>query len=69
MRRVIRKQIRRQEPGINIAADVDAVVAVNSGTPGQTTTTRSKSTRQVVQGPPADPKPAEDDRKPRSEGR
>jgi len=69
MRRVIRKHIRRDGPGVNIAADVDAVVAVNSGTPGQTTTTRSKSTQHVVQGPQSDRKATTDAREPKSEGR
>ena len=67
MRRVIKKNIRRQEPGVNVAADVDAVIAVNSGKPGQTTTASSKRTQHVVQDSRAHRDAPEDDPKPEAE--
>lgn len=50
MRKVIRKRIRRSEDGVNLAADIDAVVSVNSG-PGQVSQTVVRSRHSVVQGP------------------
>jgi hypothetical protein len=48
MRRVIRKHIRHREDGINVAADVDAVISINTG--GGVTHTQARSTHSVVQG-------------------
>jgi hypothetical protein len=45
MRRVIRKRIRRSEAGIDLAADVNAVIVVNHG---DDRTHTSASTRQEV---------------------
>jgi hypothetical protein len=49
VRKVIRRRIRRQEGGVNVAADVDAVVSVNTGESGQTSSTRVRSRRRIVQ--------------------
>ena len=49
VRKIIRRRIRSQEGGVNVAADVDAVVSVNTGEPGQTTSTRVRSRRRIVQ--------------------
>lgn len=50
MRKVIRKRIRRQEGGVNVAADVDATVAITTGK-GQRNSVRSSSRSTVVQRP------------------
>ena len=48
VRKIIRKRIRRQDKGLNLAADVDAVVAVNTGSsPSQVV--RHSSRHSVVQ--------------------
>jgi hypothetical protein len=49
MRKVFKRRIRRQEGGVNIAADIDAVVSVNRGESGQTSSIRSRSRRRIVQ--------------------
>jgi hypothetical protein len=49
VRKVIRRRIRRQEGGVNLAADVDAVLSVNTGESGQTSSTRVRSRRRIVQ--------------------
>jgi hypothetical protein len=49
VRKVIRRRIRRQEGGVNVAADVDAVVSINTGESGQTSSTRVRSRRRIVQ--------------------
>lgn len=46
MRKVIRKQIRRTDGGINIAADVNAVIATGEG---EKTHTSVSSKQRVVQ--------------------
>jgi hypothetical protein len=51
MRKSIRKRIRRQENGVNLAADVDASIAVNTGA-GQRQSVRTTSRRRVVQRSP-----------------
>jgi hypothetical protein len=45
--RVIRKRIRKKDDGIDLAADVNAVIAVNSGDGGSRTSVSSRQT--VVQ--------------------
>ena len=52
MRRVIRKQVRRSEGGVNIAADLDAALAINTGEDAKVTRTVVRSSRSVVQGAP-----------------
>jgi hypothetical protein len=44
---VIRKRIRRNADGIDVAADVNAVIAVNEG--GESTHTSVSSRQKVVQ--------------------
>ena len=68
MHKVIRKRIRRNEDGVNVAADVDAVVAINTGADAMSSRTVVHSSHTVVQGaagdgsePKASP-PASDDR-------
>jgi hypothetical protein len=51
MRKRVRKRVRRREDGINVAADVDASIAVNSGA-SRTQSVRTTSRRRVVQRPP-----------------
>jgi hypothetical protein len=48
MLRVFRKRIRRQQGGVNVAADLDAAVAANTG-PSQRQSVRVRSRRRVVQ--------------------
>jgi hypothetical protein len=70
MRRVIRRHVRRRSGGIDLALDVNAVVAVNDGTPGvesvqSTSVTQNASARTADEGrePPAenqDPSPEEE---------
>jgi hypothetical protein len=50
MRKVIRRRIRRSEGGVNLAADVDASISVNTGNEGETTHTQVRSSHSVVQG-------------------
>ncbi len=56
MRRVIRKVIRKSEGGIDLAADVNAVIAVNRGE-GQHTEVRStqRAEQPGTGGPEPDP--------------
>jgi hypothetical protein len=49
MRKVIKRRIRRQVGGVNVAADVDAVVSINTGQEGQVTRTKARSRRRIVQ--------------------
>jgi hypothetical protein len=49
MRRVIRKRVRHQQDGVSLAADIDAVISINTGT-GATTTTHAHSSHSVQQG-------------------
>jgi hypothetical protein len=46
MRKVIRRHIRQRSEGIDFAADVNAVIAVNSGTSG----TQAAQSTSIVQG-------------------
>jgi hypothetical protein len=50
MHRVIRKRIRRNEPGLNLAADIDAVIAINTGDDAKSSHTVVRSSHNVVQG-------------------
>jgi hypothetical protein len=50
MRKVFRKRVRHSEGGVNIAADIDAAVAVNTGKDGSTSHTVVRSTHHVAQG-------------------
>ena len=50
MRRVIRKRVRRSTGGINIAADVDAAIVINTGEDAASSHTVVRSTHTVVQG-------------------
>lgn len=49
MRKVIRKRIRRSDGGVNIAADIDAVIAINTGEDAKTSRTAVHSSHRVVQ--------------------
>lgn len=65
VRKVIRKQLRHERDGVQLSADVDAVIAVNVGGGAKTTCTVVQSTHHVQQGgagqrgqpdvPPEDP--------------
>jgi len=50
MRKVIRKRIRRDEDGVKVAADLDAVIAINTGGDAKTSRTVVHSSHSVVQG-------------------
>lgn len=50
MHRVIRKRIRHNRDGVNIAADIDAVVAINTGADSNVSHAAARSSRVVVQG-------------------
>lgn len=66
MRKIIRKRVRRNRSGLNLAADIDAVVAINTGQDAGQSRTVVRSSHTVVQGsddertephePPCDPK-------------
>jgi hypothetical protein len=49
VRKVIKRRIRHEKDGVNVAADIDAVIAVNTGQPGQTSRNRVRSRRRIVQ--------------------
>lgn len=54
MHKVIRKRIRQDKDGVNIAADIDAVIAINTGEDAKTSRTVVHSSKTVVQGAAAD---------------
>jgi hypothetical protein len=54
MRKVIRKRIRSEKDGINVAADVDAVVSINTGEEAGFSHTTVRSSNRVVQGAAAE---------------
>jgi hypothetical protein len=59
MRKVIRRHIRRRSEGVDLAVDVNAVIAVNRGT----SKTEAVQSNSIVQGATAragddEPKPA-----------
>jgi hypothetical protein len=65
MRRVIRRHIRRRAGGVELAMDVNAVIAVNSET-GPTPTVQSAhvvqdATARAGAGDPAEPADRQDD--------
>lgn len=62
MHKVIRKRIRHDRDGVNIAADIDAVIAINSGEDAGVSQTTARSSHVVVQGAAA--RRAERDRTP-----
>jgi hypothetical protein len=49
MHKVIRKRIRLDENGVNIVADIDAVIAINTGG-GKRSQTVAHSSHNVAQG-------------------
>lgn len=49
MRKVIRRRIRSQSDGINVAGDIQGVIAANIAKPGGTTRTSTTSHVRVVQ--------------------
>lgn len=55
MHKVIRKRIRRDEDGVNIVADIDAVIAINTGGGAQHSQTVSHSSHVVAQSRAARP--------------
>ena len=50
MHKVIRKRVRRTGGGLNVALDVDAVIAINTGEDARMTRTEAHSSHTVVQG-------------------
>lgn len=50
MRRVIRTSIRRSEGGVNVAADIDAAITINTGRDATSSRTEVRSSHSVVQG-------------------
>lgn len=50
MHKVIRKRVRRKDGGVNIAADIDAVIAINRAENARVTRTEAHSSHTVVQG-------------------
>jgi hypothetical protein len=54
MHKVIRKRVRRNDGGVNIAADIDAVITINTGEGARVTRTEAHSSHTVVQGEAAD---------------
>jgi hypothetical protein len=63
MRRVIRKRVRRRENGVNVAADIDAVVAINTGS-GKRQGVSVKSEHRVVQDSRATPASSSETKEP-----
>ncbi|MBA2462006.1 MAG: hypothetical protein H0V45_09620 [Actinobacteria bacterium] len=56
--KVIRERIRRNMEGVDVEADVNAVVAANVGERGQTTSVSSTSTASAGSRPAKNPKTA-----------
>ena len=50
MRKVIRRRIRRSGGGLNVVADVDAAIAINTGEDAKVSETVVRSSHSVVQG-------------------
>jgi CMP-2-keto-3-deoxyoctulosonic acid synthetase len=65
VRKVFKRRIRREQDGLNVAADIDAVVSVNTGESGQTSVTRSRSRSRIVQRSGSE-KPANGTKDPRN---
>lgn len=55
MRRVISKRIRHNKGGVNIAADIDAVIAINTGDDAKLSHTVAHSSHTVAQGARTEP--------------
>lgn len=65
MHKVIRKRVRHNRDGVNIAADIDAVIAINTGANPARSHASARSSHVVAQGasrraatpeaPPPDP--------------
>jgi len=49
MRKVIHKRVRVDRDGLNVAADIDAVIAINSGQDGASSQSVSHSSHVVAQ--------------------
>lgn len=49
VRKVVQRRIRHEGDGVNVAADVNAVVSTNSGGRGAKTTTSRRQRLRVVQ--------------------
>jgi hypothetical protein len=49
VKKVFKRRIRHEKDGVNVAADIDAVVSLNAGESGQTSVTRSRSRSRIVQ--------------------
>jgi hypothetical protein len=49
VKKVFKRRIRHEKDGVNLAADIDAVVSVNTGESGKTSVTRSRSRSRIVQ--------------------
>lgn len=50
MRKIVHKQVRRTWGGVNVAADLDAVIAINTGDDAEASRTVVRSRHTVVQG-------------------
>jgi hypothetical protein len=63
------KQIRVEHDGVDVAAEIDAVIAVNRGRPGGNTSASGESVVAVVQSsrrkPAAEEQPQSDPKEPR----
>lgn len=71
MRRTIRKRIRRQADGLDLALDLNADIAINVGGSNQRTTVAREPGHEAGPGPtdPAADAPPESDGKENPEGR
>lgn len=49
VRKVVQRRIRHEGEGVNVAADVNAVVVTNTGTGGAKTSTSKRQRVRVVQ--------------------
>lgn len=67
MHKVVRKRIRHNKDGVNIAADIDAVIAINTGADARSSHATAHSSHVVVQSTtarrakPETPAPDSDD--------
>ncbi|MDX6676554.1 MAG: hypothetical protein QOE31_606 [Solirubrobacteraceae bacterium] len=50
MHKVVRKRIRHHEDGLNVAADVDVAIAINTGRDAKASRTVVHSSHSMVQG-------------------
>jgi hypothetical protein len=63
VRKVFNKRLRHQKDGVNVAAEINAVVATTSGK-GETNAVKSKSHARIVQNS-GDARPAPEDKEER----